>query len=152
MSDGPQQLPCVTVASIDGEPIQTAGWIGRPLVLFCYPRASTPGCTREAQDFSALAPEFEAAGVRVVGVSRDAPRALGRFRDKAELRVELVSDESGALTEALCVWVEKKMYGRTSMGVERATFHFAADGSVARAWRKVRAAGHAEAVLAHVTG
>ena len=146
-TDEPDRLPDVEVLDIEGRPFRTTDWLGRTTVLFCYPRAMTPGCTTEAQGFSAAGPELERLEAHAVGVSRDAPAALRRFRDKSDLSVMLVSDEGGALTEALGVWIEKSMYGRKSMGVERATFVFGPEGRLERQWRKVRVAGHVDAVL-----
>lgn len=145
--DGPARLPEVEVLDSDGNPLRTVDWLGRTTVLFCYPRAMTPGCTTEAQEFSAAGPELARLNARAVGVSRDLPAALRRFRDKSDLSVDLVSDEAGVLTEALGVWIEKSMYGRKSMGVERATFIFGPEGRVQHQWRRVRVAGHVEAVL-----
>lgn len=121
---------------------------GLKTVLFFYPKADTPGCTNEAKDFSALVEEFASAGARVIGVSRDPVRALDRFKAKHDLKVALGSDERGEATEAFGVWVEKSMYGRTYMGVERSTFLIDVDGGVVRAWGKVRVKGHAAEVLA----
>lgn len=120
---------------------------GLATVVFFYPKADTPGCTNEAKDFSALIDDFAAAGVRVIGVSRDPVRALDRFRAKHDLKVALGSDEAGAVTEAFGVWVEKSMYGRTYMGIERSTFLIGPDGVVRRAWRSVKVKGHAAEVL-----
>ncbi|MBU1325440.1 MAG: peroxiredoxin [Alphaproteobacteria bacterium] len=120
---------------------------GQATVLFFYPKADTPGCTNEAKDFSALIDDFAAAGARVIGVSRDPVRALDRFRAKHDLKIVLGSDEAGAVTEAFGVWVEKSMYGRTYMGVERSTFLIGPDGVVRRAWRSVKVKGHAAEVL-----
>jgi peroxiredoxin Q/BCP len=119
-----------------------------PTVLFFYPKADTPGCTNEAVDFSASIDAFQAAGVQVIGVSRDPVKKLDRFKAKHDLKVVLGSDEAGAVTEAYGVWVEKTLYGRQYMGVERATFLIDGDGVVRRVWRKVSVKGHAEAVLA----
>ena len=141
-------LPDVTVTLADGTPLPLVTLNGAPAVIYFYPKADTPGCTREAQDFSALGDDFVAAGVSVVGVSKDTPAALARFAGKRALTVRLASDESGAASEAFDVWGEKSMYGRTYMGVERATFLFDAAGTLQRAWRKVRVAGHAQEVLA----
>jgi len=121
---------------------------GRPLVVFFYPKADTPGCTNEAIDFSTLLPEFEALGATVIGVSRDPVRKLDRFKAKHDLKVVLASDEAGHVTEAWGVWVEKQLYGRTYMGVERATVLIDAEGRIARVWRKVTVKGHAAEVLA----
>lgn len=118
-----------------------------PVVVYFYPKADTPGCTTEGQDFSALIGDFAALGATVVGVSRDPVKKLDRFKTKHDLKVILASDEDGAVCEAWGVWVEKQLYGRKYMGVERATFLIGADGRIAQAWRNVRVAGHAAAVL-----
>ncbi len=122
--------------------------LGAPLVVYFYPKDDTAGCTTEAKDFSALADAFAAAGVTVVGISKDTPASHAKFTAKHGLAVRLGSDVEGAACDALGVWVEKAMYGRKYMGIERATFLFGADRTLAKAWRKVRVAGHAEAVLA----
>ena len=120
---------------------------GAPLVLYFYPKDDTPGCTTEAQAFSALLPEFERAGIKVVGVSKDSVAAHARFAAKRALTVPLASDFSGEVCEAFGVWVEKSMYGKRYMGIERATFLIAADGRIAHVWHKVKVAGHAGGVL-----
>lgn len=140
------ELPDVTATGVDGGPVRLAD-LPRPLVIYFYPKDDTPGCTREAQDFSALADEFVAAGVSVLGISRDTVAKHAKFSAKHDLRVALASDLDGSVTEAFGVWGEKQMYGRTYMGIERATFLFAPDGQLARAWRKVKVPGHAAAVL-----
>jgi peroxiredoxin Q/BCP len=122
--------------------------LGAPLVVYFYPKDDTAGCTTEAKDFSALADAFAAAGVTVVGISKDTPASHAKFTAKHGLAVRLGSDVEGAACDAFGVWVEKAMYGRKYMGIERATFLFGADRTLAKAWRKVRVAGHAEAVLA----
>jgi len=121
---------------------------GGPVVVFFYPKADTPGCTNEAIDFSSHKAGFDALGVTVVGVSRDPVKKLARFRAKHDLTVLLASDEQGKVTEAWGVWVEKQLYGRSYMGVERATILVGADGLIARVWRKVSVKGHAQEVLA----
>ncbi|GGI67214.1 peroxiredoxin [Polymorphobacter multimanifer] len=131
----------------DGE-LSLARFAGRKLVLYFYPKDDTPGCTTEGKDFSALAAEFEAADTVVVGVSRDSVTAHAKFRNKHGLTVLLGADESGAVTEAYGVWVAKSMYGKSYMGIERATFLVGRDGRVAQVWRKVKVPGHAAAVLA----
>lgn len=143
-------LPDVTVTLADGTPLALPSLAGAPAVVYFYPKADTPGCTREAQDFSTLADAFAAAGATVVGVSKDPPARLAKFAGKHGLTVRLASDESGAASEAFGVWGEKQLYGRTYMGLERATFLFDADGRLVREWRKVRVPGHADAVLAAV--
>ncbi|HTG79773.1 MAG TPA: peroxiredoxin [Sphingomicrobium sp.] len=120
---------------------------GGPLVLYFYPKDDTSGCTREAQDFTALAGDFAKAGVRVVGLSRDPMKKHDKFIAKYELKVPLASDEDGAISAAFGTWVEKSMYGRKYMGMERSTFLIGKEGRVERAWRKVKVPGHAEEVL-----
>ena len=111
---------------------------GKAVVLFFYPKASTPGCTNEAKDFTALAKEFEKAG---------AVKRQDNFKAKNDLSMPLLSDEDGTLCEAYGVWVLKKNYGREYMGIERSTFLIDAKGKIAQVWRKVRVKGHAQAVL-----
>lgn len=118
-----------------------------PTVVFFYPKADTPGCTNESKDFSALIGDFAALDTAVIGVSRDTVRKLDRFKVKHDLKVTLGSDEDGVVTEAWGVWVEKQLYGRQYMGIERATFLIDGEGVVRRVWRKVSVKGHAEAVL-----
>ena len=127
--------------------ISLASLKGRPVVVFFYPKADTPACTNEAIDFSASMADFEASGTTVIGVSRDPLRKLDRFKAKHDLKVVLASDEDGQVTEGWGVWVEKQLYGRRYMGIERATFLIGPDGRVARVWRKVSVKGHAQAVL-----
>ena len=138
--------PALTVTASDGSAINLAA-PGQPLVLYFYPKDDTSGCTREAQDFTALAKEFAAAGAKVVGLSRDPMKKHDKFIAKYDLKVPLVADEDGAVSEAFGTWVEKSMYGRKYMGMERATYLIGADGKVVRAWRKVKVPGHAEEVL-----
>lgn len=121
-----------------------------PTVLYFYPKADTPGCTNEAKDFSEHADAFAAAGVTIIGVSKDPVKKLDRFKAKYDLKVTLASDEDTGITEAYGVWVEKSMYGKTYMGIERATFLIDGAGVVRKVWRQVRVKGHAEAVLAAV--
>ena len=140
------KAPALTVTASDGSTINLAA-PGQPLVLYFYPKDDTSGCTREAQDFTALAKEYAAAGARVVGLSRDPMKKHDKFIGKYDLKVPLVADEDGAVSDAFGTWVEKSMYGRKYMGMERATYLIGADGTVARAWRKVKVPGHAEDVL-----
>ena len=139
--------PAFDMATADGGRVSSAALSGKPYVLYFYPKADTPGCTSEGQDFSALAGEFAAAGVPVIGVSRDPVKKLDRFKAKYDLKVVLASDEPGDVTDAFGVWVEKSLYGRTYMGVERATFLVDGAGVVRRVWRKVKVKGHAAEVL-----
>jgi peroxiredoxin Q/BCP len=140
-----QKAPRLEVATTGGEAIDLAAPGGK-LVLYFYPKDDTSGCTREAQDFTALADEFAAAGTRVVGVSRDSAKSHDKFIAKYDLKVPLAVDE-GAISEAFGTWVEKSMYGRKYMGMERATFLIGADGTILKAWRKVKVPGHADEVL-----
>ena len=139
-------IPAVTVTGANDETL-TLGDLTGPLVVYFYPKDDTSGCTREAQDFTALAADFAGAGVRVIGISKDSPAKHRKFTEKYTLAVELVSDEDGTACEAFGVWGEKKLYGKTYMGIERATFLFDRDGKLAQSWRKVKVPGHAEAVL-----
>jgi peroxiredoxin Q/BCP len=141
------KAPAITVTGTDGSSTNLAA-PHRPLVLYFYPKDDTSGCTREAQDFTALAPEFEKAGVKVIGVSRDPMRSHEKFIGKYGLAVPLVSDEDGRISDAFGTWVEKSMYGRKYMGMERATYLIGADGRVLKAWRKVKVPNHAQEVLA----
>lgn len=143
-----EHIPDLALTASDGGVIRLADFVGRPLVLYFYPKDDTPGCTREAQDFSTHLADFAAAGVAVLGVSKDSPARHVKFAAKYGLGVALATDESGAVMEALGVWVEKSLYGRRYMGIERATFLFDASGKLAQAWRKVKVADHAAQVLA----
>ena len=125
---------------------------GAPLVLYFYPKDDTSGCTREAQDFTALADDFAAAGAMVVGVSRDEMKKHDKFIAKYDLKVPLASDADGAISDAFGTWVQKSMYGRKYMGMERSTFLIDAGGTVVKAWRKIKVPGHAEDTLAAVRG
>jgi len=136
----------MTVTASDGGNLNLAS-PGQPLVLYFYPKDDTSGCTREAQDFTALAPEFAKAGVKVVGVSRDSMKSHDKFIGKYGLAVPLASDEDGRISDAFGTWVQKSMYGRKYMGMERATYLIGADGRVLRAWRKVKVPNHADEVL-----
>ena len=140
------KAPAITVTASDGTSVDLAS-PGRPLVLYFYPKDDTSGCTREAQDFTALASDFNKAGVKVIGVSRDPMKSHEKFIGKYDLAVPLVSDEDGRISEAFGTWVEKSMYGRKYMGMERATYLIGADGRVLRAWRKVKVPNHAREVL-----
>ena len=140
------KAPNIQVAASNGKSVNLAA-PGGTLVLYFYPKDDTSGCTREAQDFTALASEFEKAGVKVLGVSRDPMRKHEKFIAKYELAVPLASDEEGSISDAFGTWVQKSMYGRKYMGLERATFLIGADGRVLRAWRKVKVPGHAAEVL-----
>ena len=139
--------PALDLPADNGGRVSLAALRGRPAVVYFYPKDDTTGCTREAQDFTALAPDFAALGVPVIGVSRDTLKKHDRFKAKYDLAVVLASDEDGAACEAWGVWVQKTLYGREYMGIERATFLIDAEGRIARVWRKVKVADHAAAVL-----
>ena len=140
------RAPSITVTATDGSKFDLAA-PGQPLVLYFYPKDDTSGCTREAQDFTALAGDYARACVKVVGVSRDARKSHEKFIGKYALKVPLVSDEDGRVSDAFGTWVEKSMYGRKYMGMERATYLIGADGKILKAWRKVKVLNHADDVL-----
>jgi thioredoxin-dependent peroxiredoxin len=141
------KAPDFTLPCDGGGRVSLADFEGRKLVLYFYPRADTPGCTREAQAFSALRNDFAAAGTAILGVSADPVDAQDAFKAKHGLTIALASDETHRMLEAYGVWGEKSMYGRTFMGVSRATFLIDANGRIARSWPKVKVEGHAEDVL-----
>lgn len=130
-----------------GNMISLAQLAGKPVVVYFYPKDDTSGCTKEAIAFSALKPDFDKLGVRVIGISPDSPEKHGKFRSKHGLTVDLAADVERKVLEAYGVWVEKSLYGRKYMGVERTTVLIDASGHIARIWNKVKVAGHAEAVL-----
>ena len=141
------EAPAFSLPGHDGGRIDLAALSGRKVVLFFYPKADTTACTQEAIDFTALAADFAAAGAAVVGISRDPVKALDRFATKRSLGVMLGSDEDGQAVEAYGVWVEKSMYGKSYMGIERTTVLIDAAGRVVRIWPKVKVKGHAAEVL-----
>ena len=155
MSQRPDEndaFPEFALETPDGGSVKLADLKGAPAVMFFYPKDDTPGCTTEAKDFSALKGEFDAAGIRLLGISRDPPAKHRKFIAKHDLTVPLASDtapDSGeeGLSDRLGIWVEKSMYGRTYMGMERTTYLLDAEGTIARVWRKVKVKGHAQAVL-----
>jgi len=142
--------PLFEVPSDGGGRISLEALRGRTVVLYFYPKDDTEGCTIEAREFSAKVNAFERAGAVVIGVSPDSPKSHDRFKGKHELDLRLASDQDKSVAEAYGVWVEKTMYGRTFMGVERATFLISPDGRILRIWHKVSAKGHAEEVLTAV--
>ena len=148
ISEG-DRAPDLTVETSSGETVRLSS-PGKPLVLYFYPKDDTSGCTREAQDFTSLAGDFAQAGAAVVGVSRDPMKKHEKFIDKYGLKVPLAADEDGRISDAFGTWVQKSMYGRKYMGMERSTFLIGADGKVLKEWRKVKVPGHAEEVLAAV--
>ena len=141
-------MPTVAMTGADGQAVTIGDFAGQPLVVFFYPKDDTPGCTIENQDFSNLGPDFARAGVALLGVSKDPPARHAKFVAKYCLVAPLASDpETGGLSDALGIWLEKSMYGRTYMGMERTTYLVDASGKIARVWRKVKVKGHAAAVL-----
>lgn len=141
-------LPTVALTMMDGRRQMLPERQGRALLLYFYPRDDTSGCTREALEFSALADKFGLLDVDVLGVSKDSPAKHARFVEKHGLTVPLATDEDQSALDAFGAWVEKSLYGRRYMGIDRSTFLFDADGKLVRAWRKVKVPGHAEQVLA----
>ncbi len=131
-----------------GGTVSLADFAGQKLVLYFYPRADTPGCTKEAVDFSRLADAFKRAGTQIVGVSADAVAAQDKFKAKYALSIALASDETRRMLEAYGVWQEKTLYGRKFMGIVRTTFLIGADARIVRMWPKVSVSGHADEVLA----
>ena len=140
------KVPALKTKLSDGTELDLSS-PGQPLVIYFYPKDDTSGCTREAQDFTEMAGDYARAGVKVVGLSRDPMKKHDKFIAKYELKVPLSSDEDGAISDAFGTWVEKSMYGRKYMGMERATYLIAKEGRIERAWRKVKVAGHAADVL-----
>ena len=151
MTDKPSvgdTLPDIALELSDGTRVSPADYLGRKLVLFFYPKDDTPGCTTENKDFSALAPEFEKAGVALLGVSKDPPKKHLKFIEKHALAVPPASDAAeGGLSDALGIWAEKQNYGRTYMGMLRTTYLVGPDGRIARVWDKVRVKDHAAQVM-----
>jgi len=141
------RVPDVKLVAMDGTTISPADFRGNKLVFYFYPKDDTSGCTREAQDFTALADAFEKEGTWILGVSKDSPASHARFARKYGLNVRLASDVDGAVCEAFDTWIQKSMYGRKYMGIDRATFLINRDGTIARIWRKVKVPGHAQEVL-----
>jgi peroxiredoxin Q/BCP len=144
--------PEFTMPTDGGGEVSLSALKGKPVVLYFYPRDDTPGCTKEACGFRDAMPDFSAIDAEIIGVSRDTVAKHDKFKAKYELNFTLGADDTGAVTEAYGVWVEKKMYGKTSMGIERATFLIDKDGVIQGIWRKVKVPGHVEAVLEAVKG
>ena len=142
------RAPAFQLPRDGGGTVSLSDYAGRKLVLFFYPRADTPGCTKEAIDFTRLAKAFAESQTNVLGVSADPPKAQEAFRDKHQLATPLVSDEQHEMLEAYGVWGEKSMYGRTFLGIVRTTVLIGADGGVLKIWRNVKVDGHADEVLA----
>ncbi|QPF88758.1 peroxiredoxin [Bradyrhizobium commune] len=146
-----QKAPTFHLPRDGGSVVTLADYAGQKLVLFFYPRADTPGCTREAIDFTRLKDAFAKAGTSVLGISADPLKAQEKFRDKHSLDIPLISDEQHEMLEAYGAWGEKSMYGKSFLGILRTTVLIGSDGNVARVWRNVRVDGHADEVLAAAT-
>ena len=146
LSEG-DTAPDFTLPATGGRTVSRADYAGKPVLLYFYPKADTTGCTKEACAFQEALPQLGHLGLDVIGVSRDPMKALEKFAEKYGLTFPLASDAEGAVTEAYGTWVEKSMYGRKYMGIERTTFLIGKDGTIARIWRKVSVTGHAADVL-----
>jgi len=147
MLDVGQKAPDFSLPNENGDIVNLSDFKGKKLVLYFYPKDSTPGCTTEARDFTAKKAEFEAAGAVILGASKDSIKRHQNFIAKQDLKINLISDEDGILCEAYGVWILKKLYGREYMGIERATFLIDQDGIIQKTWHKVKVKGHADAVL-----
>ena len=144
-----EAFPDIAMTTPDGGSVKASDFAGRKLVVFFYPKDDTPGCTTENKDFSSLHADFEAAGIALLGVSKDPPKKHLKFAEKHALTAPLASDaEEGGVSDALGIWTEKSMYGRTYMGMERTTYLVGADGKIAQIWNKVKVKDHAAQVLA----
>lgn len=140
--------PNFELPSDSGKAISLSKLKGKKIVVYFYPKDNTSGCTKQAQDFSRLAGDFKKAGTEVIGISPDSTASHAKFRDKHDLTVQLAADEDRKTANAYEVWVEKSLYGRKYMGIERSTFLIDGKGKIAKIWRKVKVPGHAEEVLA----
>ncbi len=147
MLDIGQKAPDFSLPNETGDIVNLSDFKGKKLVLYFYPKDSTPGCTTEARDFTAKKAEFEAAGAVILGASKDSIKRHQNFIAKQDLKINLISDEDGILCEAYGVWILKKLYGREYMGIERATILIDQDGIIQKIWHKVKVKGHADAVL-----
>ncbi len=147
MAEAGSPAPDTPFTLPDGTAKKVSDWRGQKLVIYFYPKDDTTGCTKEAQEFTALAGDFAKAGTAVVGISKDSEKSHAKFIGKYDLKVALGWDADGAMCDAFGVWVEKAMYGKKYMGIERATFLIGADGKIVQVWRKVKVPGHAAAVL-----
>lgn len=141
-------FPDIAMTAPDGGAVKASDFAGKKLVVFFYPKDDTPGCTTENKDFSALYADFTAADIAVLGVSKDPPKKHVKFAEKHGLTAPLASDaEEGGVSDALGIWTEKSMYGRTYMGMERTTYLVDKTGKIAQVWNKVKVKGHADEVL-----
>ncbi|KJZ20959.1 thioredoxin-dependent thiol peroxidase [Loktanella sp. S4079] len=141
------KAPAITLPRDGGEIVNLSDFAGKNVVLYFYPRDNTPGCTKEAIGFTETVADFDALNTVILGVSKDSIKKHDNFVAKQNLKIALLSDEEGDVCERYGVWVEKKMYGKSFMGIERATFLIRADGTIAQIWPKVRVPGHVEEVL-----
>ena len=139
--------PDFTLAATGGRTVSLSALKGKPFVLYFYPKADTPGCTKEAQAFEEALPAMSEVGIDVIGVSKDPMKALEKFAEKYALTFPLASDPEGAVVEAYGAWVEKSMYGKNYMGIDRSTILVGRDGKIAKIWRKVKVPGHAADVM-----
>ena len=144
--------PSFTCPANGGQTVSLSDFAKRKLVIYFYPKDNTPGCTTEAIDFTAAVKDFDKANTSIVGVSADSVKKHENFIEKHNLGITLLADEGQDMLNAYGVWVQKKMYGREFMGIERATYLIGADGKIEQIWRKVRVKGHVEAVLAAARG
>ena len=140
--------PAFTASANGGQTVSLADFRGRPVILYFYPKDDTPGCTKESIAFTGALPKFEKANTTVIGISRDSCASHAKFREKYKLEHALGADEDGKVTDAYGVWVEKSMYGKKYMGIERATFLIDGKGVIRGIWRKVKVPGHVDEVLA----
>ena len=141
------KAPAFKLAADGGKTVSLKDFAGKPLVLYFYPKDDTSGCTKEAIDFSGAAAQFKKLGVAVVGVSKDSVASHDKFKKKHALSITLGSDPEGAVIESYGSWIEKSMYGRKYMGIDRSTFLIDAKGRIVKIWRKVKVPGHVEEVL-----
>ena len=146
------KAPAFSLTRDGGDTVKLSDYKGKKLVVYFYPKDNTPGCTTESIAFTEMQSQFNATGAEIVGVSRDSVKKHENFVAKHNLGIPLLADEDGKMTEDYGVWVEKKNYGRTYMGIERSTFLIDEKGKLEKIWRKVRVKGHVEAVLEAVTG
>lgn len=152
MAEAGQKAPDFELACDNGSSIRLSKLKGRPVIVYFYPKDDTSGCTKEAQAFTSLVDDFSKLGVRVIGISPDSTASHAKFRAKYDLAIDLAADPERKAIEAYGVWVEKSMYGRKYMGVDRSTFLIDSKGLIAKVWRKVKVPGHAEEVLEAAKG
>jgi len=142
-----ESAPSFELPTDGGGTVSLADCLGKPVVVYFYPKDDTSGCTKQAIGFTEHKPEFDAAGAMIIGISPDSPKKHDKFKEKYDLGILLAADEEKETATAYGVWVEKSMYGRKYMGIERSTFLVDKDGKLARIWRKVKVPGHVEEVL-----